>query len=579
MSLPRYLAVVGAADPFGVKRVIEERLHAETEMRCIHAGRALRLYSDVAEPLLLAGGSGAILGPIHRRPPEAAAITQLPEGDSEAMLCSRGSWLIDQAWGDYVAFLEDGRSQETIVLRAPFGVLACLSLGYHGVSLFASDPALLSAATDLSFKPDWARIAAHLASDGLRGSATCLAGIDELLWGERMVVSGTASRRETCWSPWTFTRRGIDPPAAADSLRETAIATIAAQARHAGHVLLMLSGGLDSSILAACLGASGAPFTALNLTTGDSTGDERRYARAVARKVGAELIEAGHDLAQVDVTRSQAAGLARPIARSFAQAARHAKRAAAQTCGARSVWDGGGGDNLFCFLQSVTPVADRLRREGPFPAWQTACEMAALAETSVITVAWRAMVRAYLRSPRWRWPADTRFLSRRAIEMAGSPRHRWLAPPPGALPGSAAHVALLVAVENLLETSDGALPERAPLMAQPLVELCLSIPSWQWCRGGHNRAVARQAFAGMLPGEVTWRRSKGTPDSFVARVFEANREVLADFLGAGALAAQGLLERDAILAALARRGPVTGFEHMRLLRIADVEAWLRSCGE
>src|SRR3546814_10234900 len=35
----------------------------------------------------------------------------------------------------------------------------------------------------------------------------------------------------------------------------------------------------------------------------------------------------------------------------------------------------------------------------------------------------------------------------------------------------------------------------APLLSQPVVELCLSIPGWQWVAGGSDRAVARQAFA------------------------------------------------------------------------------------
>ncbi|MGK4422636.1 asparagine synthase-related protein, partial [Klebsiella pneumoniae] len=59
------------------------------------------------------------------------------------------------------------------------------------------------------------------------------------------------------------------------------------------------------------------------------------------------------------------------------------------------------------------------------------------------------------------------------------------------------------------------LPTVSPLLSQPLVETCLGVPSWLWFEGGRNRVVARRAFAGDLPADVIWRRSKGTPDSFV----------------------------------------------------------------
>lgn len=579
MTVPHYLAIAGQSDPFGVKRLIEERVLAAAGMRRVWSSPCLTLLSDSDRPILLDESRGVILGPVYTYPPAARAMNAPGKEESEAIAQTRCDRLIERYWGNYIAFLGECEGKAAQILRAPFGTLECLMLHHRGITLLASDLALLKMAADRTFAPDWEMIAGHLLTDGLRQARSCLQGIEELLWGERLVVSGAGVMREQAWSPWQFARQrrpAMRPETAADVLRETAIAVVGAQARDAGPLVLMLSGGLDSSILAACLAAADLPVTCLNLTTGDSTGDERAYARAVAAKLGAPLIEADHDLCRVDVTRSQAAGLVRPLARSFAQATRHAKARAAENCGARVVFDGGGGDNLFCSLQSVAPVADRLRVAGPGPsAWRTVRDMALLTQTGALTIARKAVHRAWMRSPRWRWPCDTRFLSGVAAERAGPVRHRWLDTPPGALPGAAAHVALMIAVENLLETADGALAECAPLIAQPLVELCLSLPTWLWCRDGYNRVVAREAFASRLPREVVWRRTKGTPDGFVTRLYEANREGLAELLGNGLLADQGLLDREAVLAALSQAGPVKGHDHLRLLRIADVEAWVR----
>src|SRR3546814_18425449 len=69
-----------------------------------------------------------------------------------------------------------------------------------------------------------------------------------------------------------------------------------------------------------------------------------------------------------------------------------------------------------------------------------------------------------------------------------------------------------------------AAPQITPLLSQPIVELCLSIPTWQWVRGGRDRAVARAAVADLLPALIAQRRTKGGPTGFLRRVFNARAD-------------------------------------------------------
>lgn len=137
----------------------------------------------------------------------------------------------------------------------------------------------------------------------------------------------------------------------------------------------------------------------------------------------------------------------------------------------------------------------------------------------------------------------------------------------------------MVVSENLLEIGNGPVAEWSPLIVQPLVEFCLSVPSWLWFENGHNRAIARRAFADLLPPEIVWRRGKGTPDGFVARVFEFNRDRLTDLLIGGRLDGAAFLDAQALRAALAPDRPIKGHDYTRVLRIADVEAWVRALGK
>src|SRR3546814_15867350 len=92
-------------------------------------------------------------------------------------------------------------------------------------------------------------------------------------------------------------------------------------------------------------------------------------------------------------------------------------------------------------------------------------------------------------------------------------------------------------IQNHVEGYDrGVLPPVIPaLLAQPIVETCLRIPTWDWCRGGINRAIAREAFSTALPARVIARRSKSGPESLTAEVFEPGRPVLRHPLLGGAL--------------------------------------------
>ncbi|MBV1691392.1 asparagine synthase C-terminal domain-containing protein [Novosphingobium sp. G106] len=577
MRLPRYLAVAAFRDPFGFKRSVAP-IMAEAGLGLVFCAAGLQVYAQGPAPIVLPGDRGTILGPIFRQGGAMDRIVELDEIESGRVTAARGQALITEFWGDYIAFAAN--DHEVIVLRAPLSDLACCHTRHRGLLLLSSDIDLLARCGVAVDQPDWHEVACHLRTTGLRAPTTCISGIDELLWGNRMVVTMEEVRTEPAWSPWSFARAPRDEPAAtlAARLRELTLSCVAAQVRDRDTIGAMLSGGLDSSILAACLTRAGPRLTCLNLPYGDANGDERSYARRVAAHLGVPLFEIEPEVDQVDIGRCDAIGLARPLARAFVQPARTAKHRLAASTGAGDVVDGSGGDSLFCSMQSAAPVADRLLRQGPGKGMvKTAIDMARLTGASlpqVLGLAWR---RAFLRRRAYRWPIDDRLLSRDALARAAKPTHPWLKTPRGALPGAATHIANMIVVENLIEIADGPVAEWSPLMAQPLVEFCLSVPSWHWFDGGHNRALARQAFAELLPPEIVWRRDKGSPDGFLGEVFEANRKRLADLLIGGELDRAGLLDGEAILAALAPGLALRDYDYSRVLRIADVEAWARAC--
>src|SRR3546814_482815 len=132
------------------------------------------------------------------------------------------------------------------------------------------------------------------------------------------------------------------------------------------------------------------------------------------------------------------------------------------------------------------------------------------------------------------------------VRSSGGDQQPWRCAPRRTLPGKAAHIALLARAQKSIELypRSTAAPQITPLLSQPIVELCLSIPTWQWVRGGRDRAVARAAVADLLPALIAQRRTKGGPTGFLRRVFNARADDAIRMLVDGRLIAAGVLDPE-----------------------------------
>lgn len=161
--------------------------------------------------------------------------------------------------------------------------------------------------------------------------------------------------------------------------------------------------------------------------------------------------------------------------------------------------------------------------------------------------------------------------------LPGSDPHCWLSAPMLSLPGKREHVASLVHIQHFLDrhSGQGSMPLH-PLMAEPLLELCLSFPSWEWTRGGIDRAVAREAFKDLLPASVIERRSKGSLQGLFYRFFTAYLDDLRDLLRRGRLVSFGIADANAIERAFSSGGWKDDRVQMRLSEMASLDLWLQS---
>jgi asparagine synthase (glutamine-hydrolysing) len=173
------------------------------------------------------------------------------------------------------------------------------------------------------------------------------------------------------------------------------------------------------------------------------------------------------------------------------------------------------------------------------------------------------------------WGTETGLLTREAVDAVVAPLSNLLDQTP-APPGKREHLALIMQGQNQIHSLNAGVHRFSPLASQPLVECCLRIPSWEWVSGGINRAVARAAFAGELPRQVTTRTSKTGPDSFLRQAYAVHRARIAGQLLDGILVAEHVVDRVALEHALATDVLRDEQTFGRVLDILEVENWARS---
>lgn len=558
------------------------------ELDRMSGGQWLTIADDIAlftsakgRVVLLPEGRGMVFGHIFHRYGPAEALEEFAAPEIGPIEASGGRHLFERYWGRYLAVVRTGGKVR--VLRDPSGTLPCVFADTGDAMWFASEAALLVEAGAVRPRIDFQAVARSLYFGGLSEEDTALAGVKQLLPGSCLNVENRRHSTSIGWSPWKFV-----PEASEETVEEQAIklrrvtqSCVTGWGRLYSGLVLGVSGGLDSSIVATCLRSAGSKFSCVTLTTDDPLGDERGYSRAIAGHVESQLFEERYELSDVNLDTSSVAGLASPFGRLDAQAYDATVLRTANGTGAQAIFTGNGGDNIFYMSHSARPLADRyLSTATSSDLLKTVRDISTLTGANGFRVAWRGIGLLRGASEGYVWKSEPKFLAPMLLaELDQHPvSHPWLDLPEGyRMPGKAAHIAMLLRMHYSLDAyaARGDIAVIHPLVSQPIIECCLRIPTWQHCAGGYDRSIARRAFADVLPASVTRRRGKGSPQGFTYQIFQHYRQEIRDRLFGGFLMRNGLID-GAVTEAVFRPGhQATGGEMMRLLTLVDTEAWVQ----
>ncbi|MBS7456837.1 asparagine synthase C-terminal domain-containing protein [Coralloluteibacterium stylophorae] len=572
-----YLAVLGRpGDELAARAADVTRRLESAGMREHHAGACVSLLGSADLRRWRLPGGAVLIGDLFTRDGQVADPVAALRCAVPADVRRR---ILRDFWGSYLLIQPEADALIVTLSPTATGHIPCVYAIADGCGFLTSDISLAARAGLHERRVDWDSIAHRLAYPGIKTQRTGLRDVLELLPGTSLRVEPSRVSVDQAWSPWAFVApavRHTDPHEAACDVRRAVAATVGAWASMDGTVLLELSGGLDSSIVAACLADSPARVVCVNLVTPVPGVDERHYAQLMADALGVPLHTETLPFERARLEFVPAPESVSPGMGPLQHAIDGIMEEAAERHGATSFYSGGGGDSVFCYLRTAAPAADAFAAQGPGAGLAAVRDLAALHQCT-FWKAGRLTLSKLRRAPSSPTHRAAAFLAPAAADIAPL-EHPWSAAPDGALPGDRERIVDLAGNQLFQgQAARGARrPFRFPLLSQPAMEACLRTPSWMWIAGGRNRAVARDAFADRLPADVLHRQSKATYMSYLGVVYQQNRRTMRDFLLSGRLAGQGLLDTRAIAQFLAADDlPARDQTFLRLFELCMVENWVR----
>lgn len=430
-----------------------------------------------------------------------------------------------------------------------------------GVTIYASSIHGCAALRSLSFTINWQHVASGLGPVMRETRHSGLNEVTRLVGGECAEVAPSGVSKSFYWHPFDIARSSTEGETSQCEARLRRITThcVHAWASCYRNIHHMLSGGLDSSIVLSRLATAATRPDVLcvnTFQTRDSHNDERAFARLAADHFRRRLVEYEPDHTyslegqQLDMSccvspwnffwRGGYGATAAQLRREH---------------GADAQFTGSGGDEVFHASGPLHASADHIYMRGlGMQAMRLALESARLQNISFYRALFDSLRAAWLR----RHPSDiygdvppSSLLTADMAASVSNPQlfiHPWFERDARLPPGRLWHISGLAfswpTASPIFDPTEA--DQVHPLVSQPLIELCLRVPTPLFTALGWNRYIARRAFSGEIPEVIAWRRDKCFIDGYLKKLIEHNAQAIREALLEGVLISERILERDTL---------------------------------
>lgn len=549
---------------------------------------------------------GLILGTMY--PSMASSGDQAPKSIAlisphlaSSIAKSRGRNLITECWGSYILVLYEAQNRMAFLMRSPMSHLPCFRSQIANVAVLFSfvDDFLELGCQRLTL--NWDSLVGQAALGDHFTNETGLNEISSVGCGECLAFHHDHVKTHYYWLPGGLQKTKLHLPfsEAARALRKVTEYCVNAWASDHRKILLMLSGGLDSSIVLACLRRSPTrPDVEAVTFYSRAHGDERRYARCMAEAGHCNLIEVARNDAMPFEHFSNCRRTVKPVIYGSVDSETIAL-GIAKDINASALLNGELGDNLFGSTLAIGMLVECLLDYGfSRKVLAVILEYATLSRLSV----WRSIRFAIAEAIALRAQPDFSMHDLVKKHRASDPsiaitlvredrleryeqiRHRFIHPwyIQGRLVAAGSQDLLngMIAMTSPCFDSPfkflGGQVRISPLISQPLAEFALRTPTYFHIKNAQNRSLARAAFSDALPKLILDRgEGKGGPHLWIGDYLRRNANQLREFLLDGLVVKHRLLDSAKLEAALSPEIMKCAAMAEQVLEAVYFESWLR----
>src|SRR5690606_30786521 len=203
--------------------------------------------------------------------------------DSAIVLVAYNCWgddLVHRLIGDWAFAIWDGVRGRLLCAKDPLGWRPLYYARHEGILWVATDPRTILRG-GFPAKPNLDFAYRYLADAGRVAADTPYLGMSALVGGQRLTSESGTARIETYWSqPRTVERHYKNPIEYVEEFEDLVDTATRAMMRDGEEIGIYLSGGLDSSYIAAVAARYAANLPAISSYAPGTTADERTYQRA-----------------------------------------------------------------------------------------------------------------------------------------------------------------------------------------------------------------------------------------------------------------------------------------------------------
>ena len=473
-------------------------------------------------------------------------------------------------WGNYIYVKV--KDKVVTILRDPVGQLPLFYTKLDsGEFLFSSDIETL--VNMMKTRPgfNWKYFSSYVVHTFITTEQTAFDGIYELPHGCQISYHSINGFMECSivWNPLDYLQGYKGAENAMDDIINITSNVIESWTRSADVISLDFSGGTDSTSILFLLNKIFGKKKEIKLINmfhpNVSSSDERKYARATATALGLDLIE-------FDYSESLPYDPVHKITKfkpnwptSILSYLKINNDISSLLEGSKNViyTSGHGGDHIFMCPPPVTSLCDYLIEQGTKGLNTKSMELYAIFREPLFSMAYSMLngfISYYLRSQYTPYAINkiknAPWFNKEIFLLEKEMRYHpffYKENTTRTLPGKLWLIESIYSGLSTMKTDirdNGTNPIFFPLFSQPLLELVLSIPTYESYQDGYNRYLFRKAISDTFKTSAVWRKDKGETSGISQRGLKRNEKLILDLCLDGNIVKQGLINKEKLYAGI-----------------------------